>query len=363
MALFRIATLADCHWHDLKDIEAIAGWPLAARGLVLLGVFLLGVVPVNQLVNFRLGEERQLQEQEGVALRLELEQLSLSAAALPVQKAGTLAREQTLEAIHRQLPEQEQMAELLDSILAAGQGKRLEFVSVGLEPIRLHSFYADQPIRMQVLGSYHGFASFIGAVAALPRLVILQDFSLEHVADGPLSIDFTLAVYYRDPASTQSVFSLNDLNAANTVTTHSGAASRAASYAAIGLRSPFAETGAGLSAEASDPAVAPIDRPADPLESFPLSELAMVGSISHGKVTHALVRDGHGRVHRVGVNNYMGQDHGRIHRVTATRIEMMETVQAGTGWIQRPRVLLLQDACPGSCQLVDWLMPTGGIGE
>jgi len=342
------AAFPDVDWHDLTDLETVASWPAAVRGLVLLCVLLLGVVPASRFVSSHLSEELKMLAEEAATLERELEQQLLTAAALPAQRATTLASEESLAALHRQLPVEEQVPELLDSVTAVGHDNRLEFVSVSLEQKQQQAFYSEQPIRMQVRGSYHGFANFISGVTALPRLVTLHDFSLERVADGLLSIDFTLRVYQRDLPSPGVAFGAPEGSATEP---EIGAAYKIVSYAGASLRSPFDGIGIAQTAESPLPAVAPIERPTGALERFPLTGLSMVGTIAHGAVTQALVRDSSGTVHRVGTGSYMGQDHGRIQRITAERIELMEIVQAGDGWVQRPRDLLLQSACSAPCEM------------
>lgn len=83
-------------------------------------------------------------------------------------------------------------------------------------------------------------------------------------------------------------------------------------------------------------------RPREYLEQFPVTALAMVGSIATESRLQALVRDSNGAVHRVGHGNYLGSDHGRVHRVSEAAIELIEIVPDGAGgWVERARTLAL----------------------
>ncbi len=78
------------------------------------------------------------------------------------------------------------------------------------------------------------------------------------------------------------------------------------------------------------------------LEQFPVTALAMVGSMAQDKQMQALVRDGNGAVHRVGHGNYLGTDHGRVHRIIDQAIELIEIVPDGAGgWVERARTIAL----------------------
>ncbi|GAB4187097.1 MAG: pilus assembly protein PilP [Wenzhouxiangellaceae bacterium] len=109
-------------------------------------------------------------------------------------------------------------------------------------------------------------------------------------------------------------------------------------YEAHSLRDPFrfeetseeptATTGSGPRPDAN--------RRKEYLESFPLDTLQMVGTLSQGEMTWALVQDLDGLVHRVTEGNYLGQNHGRVSLVAADRVELTELVPDGNGgWLQR----------------------------
>lgn len=78
------------------------------------------------------------------------------------------------------------------------------------------------------------------------------------------------------------------------------------------------------------------NRPKQPLEYFALDSLKMVGSIGTGSHIVALVQDPEGKIHRVHVNQYMGQNYGRITTIDPDGIELVELVPNGNGgWMER----------------------------
>ena len=95
--------------------------------------------------------------------------------------------------------------------------------------------------------------------------------------------------------------------------------------------------------------VAPdLNRRKEPLEAFPLEQLKMVGTLSQGKDTYALVRADK-TLYRVKKGNYMGQNFGLITDVTDNEIKLKEIVQDSAGdWAERQSVLpLLEEAGKG----------------
>lgn len=117
-------------------------------------------------------------------------------------------------------------------------------------------------------------------------------------------------------------------------------------YSAASLRSPFdVPIMAGTSvATASVNEVKPdFDRIPEALEAFALSNLSMVGMITRGNATIALIQDENGMIHRVGRGSYLGRNHGRVVVVGPAEIELTEIVPSGDGaWVERPRTLTLQ---------------------
>ena len=91
-----------------------------------------------------------------------------------------------------------------------------------------------------------------------------------------------------------------------------------------------------------------LNRRKEPLEAFPLEQLKMVGTLSQGKDTYALVRADK-TLYRVKKGNYMGQNFGLITDVTDSEIKLKEIVQDSAGdWAERQSVLpLLEEAGKG----------------
>ena len=91
-----------------------------------------------------------------------------------------------------------------------------------------------------------------------------------------------------------------------------------------------------------------LNRRKEPLEAFPLEQLKMVGTLSQGKDTYAIVRADK-TLYRVKKGNYMGQNFGLITDVTESEIKLKEIVQDSAGdWAERQSVLpLLEEVGKG----------------
>lgn len=95
--------------------------------------------------------------------------------------------ERTFGALLKQLPDKSQMDGLLTDINQAGLQRGLEFelFKPGQEVVA--DFYAEMPIAIKVLGSYHDLGAFATDISKLSRIVTLNDISIkpfDKPADG-----------------------------------------------------------------------------------------------------------------------------------------------------------------------------------
>lgn len=81
----------------------------------------------------------------------------------------------------------------------------------------------------------------------------------------------------------------------------------------------------------------------EPLESFGLDTMAMVGSMSKAGKVFALIRTRDNLVHQVGVGNYLGQNYGKVLLVEETSMRIRELVQDGEIWVEKERDIGLQE--------------------
>lgn len=86
-----------------------------------------------------------------------------------------------------------------------------------------------------------------------------------------------------------------------------------------------------------------LDRRREPLETFPLDNLKMVGTLRKQGANFALVQAEH-TLFQAKVGNYIGQNFGQITRITDSEVELKETVQDAAGeWVERTAKLELQE--------------------
>ena len=120
----------------------------------------------------------------------------------------------------------------------------------------------------------------------------------------------------------------------------------AVTYNAFDLVDPFTprKIGPPKGATAGGGLQPDFNRRKEPLESFPLENMKMVGILQQNRVTHALIKAPDNNVFRVRAGNYMGQNFGRIVNVTESSVVLKEIVQDSSGsWEEKDQTLLLQE--------------------
>jgi type IV pilus assembly protein PilP len=81
----------------------------------------------------------------------------------------------------------------------------------------------------------------------------------------------------------------------------------------------------------------------EPLESFPMDSMTMVGSVLKVGKTFALLRVD-GLLYQVRIGDHLGQNFGKITKITETDIALRELVQdPGGEWVERTSTLQLQE--------------------
>jgi type IV pilus assembly protein PilO len=83
-----------------------------------------------------------------------------------------------LKRAQARLPDQREIANLLDNVAASGRQAGLEITLFRQKPEVLHDFYAEVPVEMQMRGTYQDVALFLDRVKRLDRIVNVANIQL-----------------------------------------------------------------------------------------------------------------------------------------------------------------------------------------
>lgn len=87
-----------------------------------------------------------------------------------------------------------------------------------------------------------------------------------------------------------------------------------------------------------------LNRRKETLENFPLDGLYMVGTYNQNDTFWGLIQDTENVIHRVSINEHIGQNFGEIVLISEDRIDVSEWVSDGLGgWIKRKASIALRE--------------------
>jgi type IV pilus assembly protein PilO len=160
---------------DLKNAGSL---PTPVK-LVLLSILGLLLLAAGYFLLWRPAMEAydQAEAKEQVLRQTFLDKKS-QAVKIEAYREQMLDIEKTFGALLKQLPDRSEMDGLLTDINQAGLGRGIEFELFKPGQEIVSDFYAEMPIKIKILGSYHDIGAFATDVSRLSRIVTLNDMSI-----------------------------------------------------------------------------------------------------------------------------------------------------------------------------------------
>jgi type IV pilus assembly protein PilO len=164
-------------------------WPLAPRLLCA-----AGVMAVVMGLGYFFYWSGQFEEQDALAaqelkLRDDYKTKMAQAINLDALEAQQQQVNRYVERLEKQLPSKAEMAALLSDINQAGVGRGLQFELFKPGQVVVKDYYAELPIDIKVVGTYHDIGEFAADMAKMPRIVTLNNLALTAGKDGVLSLE------------------------------------------------------------------------------------------------------------------------------------------------------------------------------
>jgi type IV pilus assembly protein PilO len=172
---------------DLSDLDfqRMGSWPTPVKGvfaalifIVIVGAgFWFYVQPKREALAGHEAKEAELLEQfrfkQGKVVNL------------PDLKRQLEEKKELLRQMLRQLPSKTEMPDLLVDISQTALSTGIDNQKFEPGPETVKEFYAEKPINLRMVGTYHQFGSFVSGVASLPRVVILTMHDISLKPQGP----------------------------------------------------------------------------------------------------------------------------------------------------------------------------------
>lgn len=172
------------------DLNDIGSWTRRAK-LVVASLFgVLIVVAGYYFIISKQREELERVEKREPQLKEKFMEQKALAINLDAYKAQMVEANEMFEVLKKQLPNESEIPDLLTDMTQVGLSRGLQFEQIKPGNTIDKDFYAEKLVNIRVNGEYHQIASFVSDVAALPRIINVDNFSLDR--RNPNSTNLTM---------------------------------------------------------------------------------------------------------------------------------------------------------------------------
>lgn len=171
-------TLDDLRSLSFRDIGS---WPLLPKALALTAL-VAAIVALGYFLDWRdQWESLEAAQNEELKLKDQYSQKKAKAINFELYVQQLNEVEQSFGALVKQLPNRSEIDALLTDINQAGLGRGLQFeLFKPAAQEKMADFYAELPIKIKITGTYHDMGAFASDVAQLPRIVTLNDITINN---------------------------------------------------------------------------------------------------------------------------------------------------------------------------------------
>ena len=184
---------------ELKNLKNInprnpGSWPWVAKLLACVAICLAVMIGGYFLDWQDQWDKLSSAKQEEVKLKDAFLEKKKQAINLDIIKKQLTETQQSFGALLKQLPNKSEMDALLTDINQAGLGRGLQFDLFRPSAEVVTGVFAEQSIALRVTGNYDDLGRFASDISQLPRIVTLNDITV-NPAGGALSMDTTAKTY------------------------------------------------------------------------------------------------------------------------------------------------------------------------
>ena len=182
---------------DVKnaDINDPQSWPVSLKMLlIVVGAGAILFAGYYYIIKDQIEELERFERKELSLKKTYLDKKEL-AINLPAYRAQMVEIKEKFGFLLQQLPNKTEVPELLIDITQAGLGEGLKFNLFDPGGRRVRDFYAELPIKINVSGSFHQFGMFISEVAALSRIVTVNNLTIKGTKGKGLTMSAVAKTY------------------------------------------------------------------------------------------------------------------------------------------------------------------------
>jgi type IV pilus assembly protein PilO len=166
------------------DPQNMGNWPMPVKLTVYAFVAIVVLVLAYFLVINPVREEISAAEGQTQSLLADYRDKDSKLRNLQQYQLQIEQMESTFGQLLMRLPKATEIPGLVEDINYTGVGSGLQFDKIVVDTETVRDFFAELPIKITGRGDYHSFGGFVSALASLPRIVTMDDFTIEPLAKG-----------------------------------------------------------------------------------------------------------------------------------------------------------------------------------
>ncbi|HEY5716106.1 MAG TPA: type 4a pilus biogenesis protein PilO [Psychromonas sp.] len=177
------------------DFENIGSWPLLHRVIFIISVCVMLSGAFFYYVTMPQIERLEQVEAKEVTLKNDFKIKAALSSNLEEYRAQMAEIKIIFDGLLNKLPSNAEVASLLDNISFIGADNGLQFKSINWGVTKDEELSVEVPISIQVVGKYEELGSFAADIAALPRIVILDNLKLTKGNDDLMTLNVIAKTY------------------------------------------------------------------------------------------------------------------------------------------------------------------------
>ena len=177
------------------DLEDLANWPKSAKiAINIIFSVLIAALFYWMFIASSLQALENIEKKEA-SLKLQFEAKASLAGNLGLYTEQMSEMENLFNNMLRQLPSKSETAGLLDDLSYIGQHNGLQLRKFKwLQEVK-RDFSYEVPVSLEVIGTFHQLGQFTSDIAALPRIVTLEDFTITKLQGELLKVNMIARTY------------------------------------------------------------------------------------------------------------------------------------------------------------------------
>ncbi|MDX2321202.1 MAG: type 4a pilus biogenesis protein PilO [Moritella sp.] len=177
------------------DLEDLGNWPKPAKIVInIIFCVLIAALFYWMFIASSLQALENIEKKEA-NLKLQFEAKASLAGNLGLYTEQMSEMENLFNNMLRQLPSKSETAGLLDDLSYIGQHNGLQLRKFKWLKEVKRDFSYEVPVSLEVIGTFHQLGQFTSDIAALPRIVTLEDFTITKLQGELLKVNMIARTY------------------------------------------------------------------------------------------------------------------------------------------------------------------------